>query len=571
LPSNTGAGYVIRRILRRAVRYYYSYLDFEQPLIFKLVPFLAKQFEKVFPELDKQKDFVSKVVREEEEAFLRTLDKGLTKLNSYIDRMGVEEGRIPGKTAFELFDTYGFPLDLTELIAREREITVDEQGFLTEMKIQKERSRAATTVDTEDWVVLIENGLTKFLGYESLETKAMVVKYRLVKSKDKQFYHIVLDNTPFYAESGGQTGDRGVFDFPKETIRVLDTKKENDLIIHFTETLPVQVNEFLIARVDSEERKATAIHHSATHLLHAALRKVLGIHVQQKGSLVNEDHLRFDFSHFAKVSEDELNKIESLVNEKIRENIPVVIRQLPTEEALKLGAMALFGEKYGEVVRVVTIDPQFSIELCGGTHVGNTGELGYFKILSETAVAAGVRRIEAVSGLAAENFVNEQFAEIRILRDLFKNPKDIRKSIENLQLENDELKKHIEHLEARQLVTLRNELLQKDEIINQVNFIGSLVELPHPEALKKLCFDLRNHLRDYVVVLCANIDGKPFVALTIADNVAAAMNLDAGRIIKEQVAPLIKGGGGGQKTLATAGGQDASRLHEVIEKVRSLL
>ncbi|HRF18077.1 MAG TPA: DHHA1 domain-containing protein, partial [Chitinophagaceae bacterium] len=380
-----------------------------------------------------------------------------------------------------------------------------------------------------------------------------------------------LDTTPFYAESGGQVGDKGWLQIGSETVEVTDTKKDNDLIIHFTERFPEEVSGEIIAKVDAVKRKNTALHHSATHLLHAALRKVLGTHVAQKGSLVNEKHLRFDFSHFAKVTDEEIVKIEAIVNEKIRENIPVVIKSLPKDEALKLGAMALFGEKYGDVVRVVIIDPSYSVELCGGTHVGSTGELGLFKLTSESAVAAGVRRVEAVCGKQAEEYVNENLLLLDKLKEALKNPKDIQKAIENLQVENAELKKHLEAMEARQLVAIRNELLQKDEIINGVNFVGDIIEVSSADALKKLCYDLKNHLRDHVAVLCVNLGGKPFVAVGISETVVTAKNLDAGKIIKETIAPLIKGGGGGQKTLATAGGQDAGKLGEVIEAVKKLL
>lgn len=565
LPSNTGAGYVIRRILRRAVRYYYSYLDYKQPLLTRLVPVLAKQFETVFPELQQQVDFVSKVVKEEEEAFLRTLDKGLKKVDDLISK-----GEISGKDSFELYDTYGFPFDLTQLIATENKLSVDEEGFKAEMQQQKDRSRAATAVDAEDWVEL-KAGSNKFVGYDSLEAKTEILKYRKVKAKGKESYQLVLETTPFYAESGGQVGDKGWLAMADSTIEVIDTKKDNDLIIHFTDSIPAELSGEVLAKVDASKRKTTALHHSATHLLHAALRKVLGNHVAQKGSLVNEEHLRFDFSHFAKVTDEEIAAIEALVNEKIRENIPVVIRSMPKDEAMKLGAMALFGEKYGDVVRVVVIDPNYSVELCGGTHVGATGELGLFKLTSESAVAAGVRRVEAICGKQAEEYINEQLNLINSLREALKNPKDIQKAIENLQNENAELKKHLDSMEARQLVGIRNELLQKDEIINSINFIGDIVEVSNADALKKLCFDLKNHLRDHVVVLCANIGGKPYVAVGIADTVVAAKGLDAGKIIKEQVAPLIKGGGGGQKTLATAGGQDAGKLEQVIEEVKKLL
>ena len=568
LPSNTGAGYVIRRILRRAVRYYYSYLDHKQPLLTKLVPVLAKQFEHVFPELQQQVDFVSKVVKEEEDAFLRTLDKGLKRMDDIIKT--ATNKIIAGKDAFELYDTFGFPVDLTRLIASENSLSVDEAGFESEMKQQKDRSRAATTIDAGDWIEL-KAGRNAFVGYDSLETKTSVLKYRKVTAKGKDGYQLVLASTPFYAESGGQVGDHGVLEFAGGRIEVIDTKKDNDLIIHFTNEIPADISGDLVAKVDPVKRKHTALHHSATHLLHAALRSILGTHVAQKGSLVNEEHLRFDFSHFARVTEEETRKIEQLVNEKIRENIPVFIKEMPKDEAMKLGAMALFGEKYGDVVRVVVMDENYSVELCGGTHVGHTGELGIFKISAESAVAAGVRRIEALCGSAAEQYLNEQMDLVSSVKEALKNPKDLRKAIESLQEENNELKKHLESMEARHLVTVRQQILEKDEIIEGVNFVGAIVEVSGVDALKKLCFDLKNSLRDHVAVLCVNVGGKPYVAIGISDTVVAAKGMDAGKLIKELVAPLIKGGGGGQKTMATAGGQDASRLKEVIEEVKRKL
>jgi len=570
LPSNTGAGYVIRRILRRAVRYYYSYLDYKQPLLHQLLPVIANQFENVFPELNQQLDFVSKVIKEEEEAFLRTLSNGLKTIDDVM-KQSQQTKTISGAAAFELLDTFGFPIDLTRLIASENNLSVDEAGFETEMKQQKDRSRAATALETQDWVNVNDSVTSKFAGYDSLETKSKVIKFRKVSGKGKELYQIVLDTTPFYAESGGQVGDSGTLTIHDSPLTITDTKKENDLIIHFAETIPSDLSGEVIAKVDAARRKNITVHHSVTHLMHAALRKVLGTHVAQKGSLVNEEHLRFDFSHFAKMTDEEIAAVEKLVNEKIRHNIPVVIKEMKKDDAVALGAMALFGEKYGDVVRVVIMDEKYSIELCGGTHVGHTGELGLFKIKSEGAVAAGVRRIEAVCGKAAEDLVNSTFVEISAISGLLKNPKDISKSIENLQSENASLKKHIEALEARQLVIIRNELLQKDEIINNVTFIGAIVEVSSADALKKLCFDLKNKLHDHVAVLCANIDGKPFVAVGISDTVVVAKNLDAGKIIKEHIAPLIKGGGGGQKNLATAGGQDVSNLKGVIEKVKSLL
>ncbi len=569
LPSNTGAGYVIRRILRRAVRYYYSYLDYKQPLLHQLLPVVAKQFEHVFPELFQQQDFVTKVIKEEEEAFLRTLDKGLKRMDSIIAAQ--KGGTISGTDAFELLDTFGFPIDLTRLIASENNLTVDEAGFEAEMQQQKNRSRAATSLETDDWQILKDENSKGFVGYDSLETKTEILRYRKVKGKGKELYQIVLSETPFYAESGGQVGDTGHLSLANGSVEIIDTKKENDLIIHFAETIPADLSGAVLASVNAARRKHVAVHHSVTHLMHSALRKVLGSHVAQKGSLVNDEYLRFDFSHFAKVTDEELQQVEAIVNEKIRENIPVVIKSMSKDEAIAMGATALFGEKYGDVVRVVVMDPAYSIELCGGTHVGNTGEIGLFKFKAESAVAAGVRRVEAVSGAAALQFINQQLSELDSIKAILKNPKEIAKAIEGLQNENTSLAKRIEGLEARQLVGIRNELLQKDQIINNVSFIGEIVEVPNADALKKLCFDFKNHLHDHVIVLCANIGGKANVAVSISETVVAAKGLDAGKIIKETVSPLIKGGGGGQKTLATAGGQEVANFAEVIEKVKGMI
>jgi alanyl-tRNA synthetase len=595
LPYREGPGYVIRRILRRAVRYYYSYLDYKEPLLYQLVPVIAKQFEDVFPELIKQQDFVSKEIRNEEEGFLRRLGSGILRFEKYTankpegpevlsyvksideaedDRINFRSKKIiSGTFAFELNDTYGFPIDLTQLMAQEIGWSVDMNGFEKRLQEQKERSRAAAIVDTDDWVTLIDNESNTFVGYDSFETKSKITKYRKVTSKEKEFYQLVLDKTPFYAESGGQVGDTGTLFFANESIKVINTKKENDLIIHFAEKLPSSLTAVADAKINIERRKEIAIHHSATHLLHAALRQILGTHVAQKGSFVNDEYLRFDFSYGKAVTLEELRIVEEIVNAKIRENIPVVVKEMSKEDALKLGAMALFGEKYGNMVRVVIIDPNYSVELCGGTHVGRTGDLGFFLITQETAVGSGVRRIEAKAGKSGIEYLYQTFIlpgeANKILTK--KKPQEIPQAIENLQSENAELKKTIEHLEARQLVIIRNELLQKDEIINSVTFIGSIVEVSNPDALKKLCYDLKNHLRDYVVILCANIDGKAFTAVGIADTVVAAKNIDASQIIKQHIAPLIKGGGGGQKNLATAGGTDISNLQQVIDKVKSLL
>ncbi|MBS1641781.1 MAG: alanine--tRNA ligase [Bacteroidetes bacterium] len=562
LPSNTGAGYVIRRILRRAVRYYFSYLNYKQPLLHQLIPTIATQFENVFPELKQQQEFVTKVVKEEEDAFLRTLDKGLIMLDEATQN-------ISGEQAFKLYDTFGFPLDLTKLVASEKGFTVDEEGFEKEMQRQKNRSRAATAIDTEDWVNVHEDKAVEFVGYNTLTASTNIIKYRKVKAKGKEAYQIVLEQTPFYAESGGQVGDTGTLTIHDSLLTIIDTKKENNLIIHFTETLPaIDLSSNVIATVDAQKRKATAANHSATHLLHAALRKILGTHVAQKGSLVNDEQLRFDFSHFSKMTDEEITAVEEIVNEKIRENIPVVIKEMKKEEALQLGAMALFGEKYGNIVRVVIIDPNYSVELCGGTHIGHTGELGIFKIKHETAVAAGVRRIEAVSGKAAADYLSQQLQLLSDVKTLLNNPKELLKTIENIVADNKELKKKIESFEAKQIAQLKNELVQTVETINNYKFIGAVLEVSNADSLKKLATDLKTNAD--AIVLASSIAGKASVSIALSD---ALINkgLEAPKIIKEKIAPLIKGGGGGNKNLATAGGQDASNLQQVIAAVKNLL
>jgi alanyl-tRNA synthetase len=569
LPSNTGAGYVIRRILRRAVRYYYSYLDRKHPLLCELIPVLAKQFSEVFPELHQQESFVLKVVKEEEEAFLRTMDKGIKRIADIISESKTS-GVIPGKEAFELYDTYGFPIDLTRLIASEENLHVDEDGFEQEMQQQKNRSRAATVVDTGDWIQLRE-GSGSFVGYEHLTYTTHLLKYRSVKAKGKQSYQLVLAETPFYPESGGQTGDTGVLIFENQSIHVLDTKKENDLIVHFVDQLPSIAEINVEAKVDTNRRSQITVHHSATHLLHAALRQVLGEHVAQKGSMVSDQLLRFDFSHFAKMTPEEMNRVESIVNEKIRLNHPVVIRTMPKEEALALGAMALFGEKYGEQVRVVVMDPAYSVELCGGTHVGYTGELGCFRLVAESAVAAGVRRLEALTGEAAESYIQQQMMQFDAVRTCMKNPKDLIVSVQQMQNEVVEWRKKYEQLEAKMLEGEANVLLNQQELIGDISFIGTMVEINSADALKKLCYDLIGKLKNGVVVLCANISGKASVAIAVSESLVKEKNIDASAIIKTQIAPLIKGGGGGQKTLATAGGQQADSLPEVVEHIKKLL
>jgi alanyl-tRNA synthetase len=579
LPANTGAGYVIRRILRRAVRYYYSYMDQKDPLLFQLVPLLAVQFQNVFPELKEQQAFVERVIREEEESFLRTLDKGIKIFNEYIENSATQQSgpgldnqkRMSGTFAFKLNDTYGFPIDLTSLMAREIGWTVDEKDFESELQKQKDRSRAAGQLDTGDWVPVHENGKIIFSGYTELNTHTEISRWRKAKIRGKEIYQLVLGKTPFYAESGGQAGDTGVLDISGETIEVIDTKKENDLIIHFTDKLPADQAAPVYARVDGEKRKSTEVHHTATHLLHAALRKVLGTHVTQKGSLVNADHLRFDFSHFAKLSEKELADIERMVNEKIRENIPVVTRDMARDEAMKTGAMALFGEKYGDRVRVVTMDPSYSVELCGGTHVSATGELGYFKIESESAVAAGVRRIVAVAGLAAENLISRELAVLTAVRERLKNPKDLLKSIQDLHTEAGGLRKRIESMEMKQVTLLKTELLNEEITIGKYIYIGKFCEGFSQEVLRKLGGDLRQEIPRLLLVLTGISDARPFVVIGLGDQLISEKNLDASRIVRETVAPLIKGGGGGQKSLASAGGQDAGALDTVLSAVKSLI
>jgi len=577
LPSNTGAGYVIRRILRRAVRYYFSYLDYKQPLLCQLMPLLAHQFENVFPEVQKQIDFIGKVVKEEEEAFLRTLDKGLLRFEMFMSLEGlekIEKGNkeafvLPGKIAFELYDTYGFPLDLTKLIANEKNLTVDEQGFEVEMQQQKNRSRAATAIDTEDWIVLNDSATNSFVGYDTLETKTKVLKCRKVKAKGKESFQIVLETTPFYAESGGQVGDTGEIIVNSEKIKVTDTKKENELIIHFTDSIPADLSGEVIAIVDAKKRRNTAWHHTATHLLHSALRKVLGTHVTQKGSLVNAEHLRFDFSHFAKMTDEEIAEVEELVNEKIRDNIPVVIKHMPKEEALKLGAMALFGEKYGDTVRVVIIDPIYSIELCGGTHVGATGDIGFFKITSEAAVAAGVRRIEAVGGKLAEDYVNEKIKIIETLHAQLKNPKDLSKAIEQLIESRNELQKTTEKLNRLQAQASVERLLLKKQAVDHFNFFYDIIQDGDITLLKIIFSEL--HVKDgerSIALLIGKKDGKVNVLVGLSDDLVKAGKYDANKIIKDKIAPMINGGGGGQKFLATASGTDAANIDEMVNQFK---
>jgi alanyl-tRNA synthetase len=581
LPASNKGGYVIRRILRRAVRYSYQTLGFKEPFFNELVPLLAEQFKGVFDELWNQKDFVQKVIKEEEISFLRTLEKGLNLLNDNFNQLeelklkGFNQSTlgILGIVAFELSDTYGFPIDLTELIAREKGWTVDMEGFNQALQEQKTRSRAATAIDTGDWILVKdEDEPVEFTGYDETETIAHIIKYRKVTAKGKEQFQIVLDKTPFYAESGGQVGDKGELVFPNgEIIEVTDTKKENGLIVHFTDKLPSTPDDALTAIVDPAKRNSTNSNHSATHLLHAAMKQVLGSHVNQKGSLVNSDYLRFDFSHFAKVTDEELAQIEAIVNEKIRENIFLQEdRNVAYEQAIGSGVTALFGEKYGDYVRVITFDASFSKELCGGTHVKATGQIGYFKIVSESAVAAGVRRIEAITGIAAETYINEQTKLVQQVKELLKNPKDVAKSIETLLEENSRLKKEIEKTVLEKSSGLKDDLAKKAESINGINFIAQQVELPNADGVKNLAYNLKDIVPNLFLVLAANIDGKPNITVMIAENLVKERGLHAGNIVKE-LAKEIKGGGGGQPFFATAGGSDVSGIDNALAKAKSFI
>ncbi|MGK6352322.1 alanine--tRNA ligase [Parapedobacter sp. DT-150] len=569
LPSNNKAGYVIRRILRRAVRYAYTFLHFKEPFLHELVPLLAKQFDGVFNELIAQQEFVQKVVLEEEQAFLRTLVIGVQRFEAY----AAENQSITGDFAFELYDTFGFPIDLTELLAREKQMEVDMPGFQRALETQKTRSRAATAIDTGDWVVLQEGDKVAFVGYDQLECETEILKYRKVSAKGKDQYQLVLAATPFYAEGGGQVGDTGMLVTPEGNAQLIitDTKKENGLIVHYTPALPQELRGTFVATVDIAKRLETERNHSATHLLHAALKQVLGSHVNQKGSLVNADYLRFDFSHFAKVSDDELLQIERLVNAKIRENIPLKEeRDVPFQQAIDAGVTALFGEKYGDRVRVITFGEQFSKELCGGTHVRATGQIGFFKLVAESAVAAGVRRIEAITGSHAAQFVYEQTEVMGKLRGLLNNPKDVVSAVDRLLEENSALKKEVERATADKALQLTGKLAAEAEIIDGVAFVIARVDLPNADAVKTLAYGLKGQLERLFLVLGNEVDGKPGLTVVISDSLVTERGWNAGTIVRE-LAKEIQGGGGGQPFYATAGGKDVQGLEGALAKARTYI
>ncbi len=580
MPSNVKAGYVIRRILRRAVRYGYSYLGFREPFLCQLVPILANQFADIFSELKAQEAFITNVIREEENSFLRTLENGIKRLDDVIHNLpsSVGEGQggeavIDGNVVFELYDTFGFPLDLTNLIAKEKGINIDEIGFDKALEEQKKRSRRATDVTAGNWVELQEIDRIEFVGYDVESCEAKIVRYRQVREGKKEFYQIVLDQTPFYAESGGQAGDSGELICAEAGLKIaiFETKKENDLIVHSTTDAKFAKVENLdklsfTAQINTHKRTLTSSNHSATHLAHAALRQVLGTHVAQKGSLVNEEVLRFDFSHFAKMTDEELETVENLVNQKIQAGIELIEkRNVPIEDAKQLGAMALFGEKYGNFVRVITFDKDFSVELCGGTHIKNTRQIQLFKILSESSTSAGVRRIEAITSEVAEAHINQKLKTFEEVNDLLKNPKDLTKAVESLLQDKSDLLKRIEQLENVQVQTLKRELAGKKRASAGHTFIVEKIEIASPDALKQLSFELQRADDNLFLVLGAEIMDKPIISVMISEALMKAKSLDASKIVKE-LAKHIQGGGGGQPFYATAGGKDASGLDKALQE-----
>ncbi len=567
LPSNAKAGYVIRRILRRAVRYGYTFLGQKQSFMYKLLPVLIDNMGAAYPELNAQKDLIAKVIKEEEEAFLRTLETGIRLLEKTMaEAKAAGKTEISGKDAFTLYDTFGFPLDLTELILRENGMTADTKEFDAEMQQQKQRARNAAAVETGDWITLKE-GTTEFVGYDYTEYETSILRYRQVKQKSQTLYQIVLDKTPFYAESGGQVGDTGVLVSEFETIDIIDTKKENNLPIHLAKKLPEHLDAPMMACVDTDKRAACAANHSCTHLLDEALRTVLGDHVEQKGSLVTPDSLRFDFSHFQKVTDEQLRQVEHLVNAKIRTNIPLKeYRNIPIEEAKELGAIALFGEKYGDHVRVIQFGS--SIEFCGGTHVAATGNIGMVKIISESSVAAGVRRIEAYTGARVEELIDTLQDTIRDLKALFNNAPDLGGTIRKYIEENAGLKKQVEEFMKEKEALLKEKLLQSIKEVNGVKLIKFCAPLP-AETVKNIAFQLRGQITENLFFVAGTeFEGKPMLTVMLSDNLVAN-GLKAGALVKE-AAKLILGGGGGQPHFATAGGKNPDGLNAAVDKIVEL-
>ncbi len=562
LPSNTGAGYVIRRILRRAIRYGFTFLNTKEPFIYKLVDTLSDQMGAAFPELKSQKKLISQVIQEEENSFLRTLDQGLQLLDTVIAQ--AKDKTVSGKKAFELYDTFGFPIDLTALILSERGFSLNENEFNEELQKQKDRSRAASEVATDDWTIVKESSKVPFVGYDQTENEVKITRYRKVDSKkDGKLFQIVLDSTPFYPEGGGQVGDKGTLEIQGETVKIIDTKKENNLILHITKKLPSDVNATFIAKVDTGLRTKTSKNHTATHLLHQALRDVLGTHVEQKGSLVSPDYLRFDFSHFSKLTSEELQRVEQFVNDRIEEQLPLdEKRNMTYSQAIEEGAIALFGEKYGDTVRAIKFGK--SMELCGGIHVKNTANIWHFKITSEGAIASGIRRIEAITGEAVKAYFEEQESNLSSIRETFKNPQDTLKAVKNLHDENAELKKQLEQLLKEKAKGLKSELQKELQEINGVLFLAKQVDLDANGA-KDLAYELGSLGSNLFLLLATAQDNKPMLTCYISKELVAEKGLNAGQIVRE-LGKYIQGGGGGQPFFATAGGKNPAGITEALDK-----
>jgi alanyl-tRNA synthetase len=567
LPSNNKAGYVIRRILRRAVRYGYTFLNIREPFLAKILPILVEQMGETFPELKSQQVLVGKVLTEEEQTFLRTLAHGIQKFTTYLEQHP-EIKIIEGGFAFELFDTYGFPIDLTQLMAREQGWEVDMEGFSQGLEKQKARSRQDAVVEADDWVIVKEGMETRFTGYDSTEDEVAILRYRRVATKGKTFFYLVFNQTPFYAESGGQVGDKGTIESGGEVISIIDTRKENNLPIHITEQLPSNIAQTFRANVDLEKRTLTANNHSSTHLLHQALRAIVGTHVEQKGSLVSEERLRFDFSHFQKLSEDEITRIEIMVNSLIRENLSLdEHRAVPIAEAKSLGAIALFGEKYGDTVRVIRFGD--SIELCGGTHVKATGQIGLFKIISEGAIAAGIRRIEAVTATMADAYINDQEKLLNEIKVLVKPANDPVKAIQQLIDQNKEYQKELDKMKSGKADIILNRLIHNIQVIGDVNLITAEVDLDMP-TIKDLAFKLRSSVDNLFAVLANRSDDKANLSVILSDNLVINRNLNASVIVRE-LAKEIQGGGGGQNNFATAGGKKPEGIAAALLRAQSFL
>ncbi|RZT93202.1 alanyl-tRNA synthetase [Ancylomarina subtilis] len=570
LPSNNKAGYVIRRILRRAVRYGYTFLDLKDPFMYRLVEVLIEVMGKHFPELIKQRELIEKVVKEEENSFLRTLANGIKLLDQIIEKTKADDFKVvQGEVAFELYDTYGFPLDLTELILKENGLVVNRREFNEAMEAQKNRSRSATAMETGDWIEILKDDKEEFVGYDYLSTDVKITRYRKMNIKGKDLFQLVFNITPFYGESGGQVGDTGYIEANGEKISIVDTKKETGLIIHITNELPSDPTLTFKAVVNAGKRELIANNHTATHLLHAALREVLGDHVEQKGSLVNPDHLRFDFSHFQKLSEEEIAKVEEIVNHKIRENAVTEIKNnIPMQQAVDLGAMALFGEKYGDLVRVVKLNE--SVELCGGTHVKATGQIGLFKITSEGAISAGVRRIEAITAVKAEKYINDKLNTLKEIERTFKSSQNLLKNIEALISENSEMKKGLEAFEKAQLKLVKNALKSEISETKGVNFISKKMNVKSAGDIKDIAFLLKSEVENLVFIAGADLDGKANLTIMFSDNLVKEYDLNAGAIVRE-AAKEIKGGGGGQAFFASAGGKDPQGIDAAISTAKKMI